>query len=397
MKIQQLDVKGFRSLKDIHWEPEALNVVIGPNGSGKSNLLRLLEMIAASARGELKDFVQESGGSDVLLWDGVAEQPIDYTILFFDSYPTSADNNQKPDKWAYEVSLAAVPPFSELCFMHETLSHFDVNIKCASVIQRVLDVAETMDKKGEVIEMELNSKNYSESILSLYTYPISENFEVSNLRNKFSDWAIYHDFHVDREADIRKAAITRMEERINPDGQNLIPVLHTLYANNRDFKQEVNTAMKAAFGDDFDELIFPPAADQRIQLRVRWKSLKREQSAADLSDGMLRFLLLLTILAAPSPPPLIAIDEPETGLHPAMLPIIAEYAVDASQRTQVILTTHSPQFLDAFGDTRPATTVMKWSDGETILKKLKGDRLEEWLKDYTLGALFRSGELEEMG
>jgi predicted ATPase len=150
--------------------------------------------------------------------------------------------------------------------------------------------------------------------------------------------------------------------------------------------------MRAAFGDDFDELVFPPAADQRIQLRIRWKSL----TAADLSDGTLRFLLLLTILTSPSPPPLIAIDEPETGLHPSMFPIIAEYAVDAATRTQVIFTTHSSQFLDALTDTKPTTTVAKWENGETILKVLAGEQLDYWLKEYSLGALFKSGELEEM-
>ena len=139
---------------------------------------------------------------------------------------------------------------------------------------------------------------------------------------------------------------------MEPDGQNLISVLHTLYTGDRDFKNEINLAMRAAFGEDFEELVFPPAADQRVQLRVRWKSLQREQSAADLSDGTLRFLFLLAVLASPSPAPLIAIDEPETGLHPSMLPIVAEYAVDASSRTQVIFTTHSPQFLDAFRETK---------------------------------------------
>jgi predicted ATPase len=155
--------------------------------------------------------------------------------------------------------------------------------------------------------------------------------------------------------------------------------------------------MQTAFGDDFEELIFPPAADQRIQLRIRWKSLKREQSAAELSDGTLRFLFLLTVLASPTPAPIIAIDEPETGLHPSMLPLIAEYAVDASTRSQVILTTHSPQFLDAFVGTRPTTTVAKWEYGETTLITLRGEELDYWLKEYTLGALFKSGELEQIG
>ena len=129
---------------------------------------------------------------------------------------------------------------------------------------------------------------------------------------------------------------------------------------------------------------------------MRWKSLQREQTAADLSDGTLRFLFLLSVLASPSPAPLIAIDEPETGLHPSMLPIVAEYAVSAAERSQVILTTHSPQFLDAFEDTLPTTTVAKWTNGETVLKTLKGEKLTRWLNEYSLGTLYSSGELEDM-
>ena len=203
--------------------------------------------------------------------------------------------------------------------------------------------------------------------------------------------------HTNKDASIRQPAIARLEKRVDPDGQNLISVIHTLYTSDRDFKNDINSAMQAAFGDDFEELVFPPASDQRIQLRIRWKSLKREQSAAELSDGTLRFLFLLTVLASPSPAPVIAIDEPETGLHPSMLPIVAEYAIEASTRSQVILTTHSPQFLDAFVTTRPTTTIAKWQDGETVLKTLSGDELDYWLKEYSLGALFKSGELEQMG
>jgi predicted ATPase len=173
-------------------------------------------------------------------------------------------------------------------------------------------------------------------------------------------------------------------------------VLHSLYTGSREFKESINDAMTAAFGDDFEELVFPPAADQRIQMRIRWRRLKTERSAADLSDGTLRFLFLMAVLANPNPPPLVAIDEPETGLHPSMLPIVADYARDAALRTQVIFTTHSPEFLDAFRDDPPTTTVVHSIDGATQLRILDGDELAYWMKQYTLGELFRSTELEAM-
>jgi len=102
------------------------------------------------------------------------------------------------------------------------------------------------------------------------------------------------------------------------------------------------------------------------------------------------------VLGSPSLAPVIAIDEPETGLHPAMLPLIAEFAVEASRRSQIIFTTHSPQFLDAFTDPQPTTTVAKWANGETTLHTLDADQLDYWLKEYSLGSLFKSGELEQM-
>lgn len=101
-------------------------------------------------------------------------------------------------------------------------------------------------------------------------------------------------------------------------------------------------------------------------------------------------------MASPNAAPLIAIDEPETGLHPSMLPIIAEFALEASRRTQVVFTTHSDQFLDAFTGTKPTTTVAKWDNGETTLTTLDGNDLAYWLKNYTLGNLFRTGELESL-
>ena len=250
------------------------------------------------------------------------------------------------------------------------------------------------DEKG--IEAPQESLPEEETLLSFATGPFAANRFVAEFQEELVSWQIHQGFQTHREAPDPPPQVTRAETLVSADGQNLISVLHTLYQGSREFKSEINTAMRSAFGDDFEELVFPPAADQRIQLRIRWRSLKREQSAADLSDGTLRFLFLLAVLANPSPPPLIAIDEPETGLHPSMFPIVAEYARDAASKAQVILTTHSPEFLDAFGDDVPTTTVVERQEGQTTLHVVSGEDLSYWLKQYTLGELYRSRELEAM-
>ncbi|MEI7849160.1 MAG: AAA family ATPase, partial [Chloroflexota bacterium] len=237
----------------------------------------------------------------------------------------------------------------------------------------------------------------AETLLSWYATPFAESDVLRICREQLASWQMYHYFNTQREALVRQAPVARHEKMVSQDGANLVQVLHTLYSGDRQFKEDLNLAMNAAFGDDFVELIFPPASDQRIQMRIRWKSLRSEQSAADLSDGTLHFLYLIAILANPNPPAaLIAIDEPENGLHPSMLPIIAEYARSASRRTQVIITTHSAELLDAFSEYEPTVTVAKWAEGQTQLDVLSGERLRYWLQDYTLGKLYRSGELEEL-
>ena len=181
---------------------------------------------------------------------------------------------------------------------------------------------------------------------------------------------------------------------MNPDGQNLIAVLHTFYENDRAFEEFIDNAMAAAFPDDYDKLTFPPAEDGRTQMRVRRMHRKYADSAADLSDGTLRFWLLITILGSTDPSPLIAIDEPETGLHPRMLPIIAEVAANTAIKTQVIFSTHSPKLLDAFSEDLPTTTIVTSNGSETELKTIGGKELTRWVENYSLGKFAFSGEAE---
>lgn len=393
MKITQLSIEGFRSLKNVRWSPGDLNVIIGPNGTGKSNLLRFLELISVSAQGKLGKYVQSLGGMDPIVWDGEA------TSIKFALETKPAVSELDPE--CYELELVRLGLGSSYRIENERLINSHKKRKGIEknpfkFLERRAKMAVIFDENERTFVTPEEFVSDEESLLSVASGPFSNNHFIPPFQRELASIAVYRDLNTNTDAPIRQSAISRMEKRVDPDGQNLISVMHTLYTGDRDFKNDINSAMRAAFGDDFEELIFPPAADQRVQLRIRWKSLRREQSAAELSDGTLRFLFLLTVLASPSLAPLIAIDEPETGLHPSMLPLVAEYAADASKRSQVVLTTHSPQFLDAFVGTKPTTTVAKWVDGATSLQTLRKEDLDYWLKEYSLGNLFRSGELEQM-
>jgi predicted ATPase len=441
MKIINLEIEGYRSFKSQSWRPGSLNVLIGPNASGKSNLLRVLETLVAAAKGGLGRYIQQEGGIEPILWDGWCERARIRTKMT----PLPPYTDEARDGLTYELRLGRLGTSSAYRIDYEVLANFykvetgemqepakllERDPRHAVVFsmesgrfesvtsttttsttttttttppaprlpQQQLEGGPLAPKQDPSRRIEAPSASLSEeeTLLSAAAGPFTANRFIGGFQKELAAWRIHQIFQTHREAPIRAPQVTRAETLVSADGQNLICVLHSLYMGSRDFKNEVNRAMRAAFGDDFEELVFPPAADQRIQMRIRWRSLKREQSAADLSDGTLRFLFLLAVLANPSPPPLIAIDEPETGLHPSMLPIVAEYAREAATRSQVILTTHSPDFLDAFGEEPPTTTVVERIEGETRLRVLSGEELAYWLKQYTLGELYRSHELEAM-
>jgi predicted ATPase len=119
----------------------------------------------------------------------------------------------------------------------------------------------------------------------------------------------------------------------------------------------------------------------------------REIPATRLSDGTLRYLSLLAILLHPDPPPLVAIEEPELGLHPDIMPHIAELLVGASARTQLVVTTHSRMLVDALSDRPESVVVCSKVDGESKLERLDAEALKAWLNKYTLGELWSKGEL----
>jgi len=384
MTIQSLTIQGYRTLKDVTWTPGRLNVLIGPNGSGKSNLLKALRLLKSCAEGRLQKTLIDEGGISDVLWDGMAKE-LAFSMLFLakDEFPLDLDDDTV--EFEYNVII------NELSTIKiETLIHIG-NSAHIELISRTRNIL-AADTKGKLIDAS-RSADRGEPFLSQAGPGLS--WRISLAKDGIN-WLLYFGFDTRPIAEVRRSAVARPEKILSEDGGNLTPVLHTLYTTDRTFKRSLDAAMKAAFGPDFDELVFPPASDQRVQLRVRWHSLKTEQSMANLSDGTIRFLCLAAILLNPKPPPLIAIDEPETGLHPSMFNVIADMAAEAATRTQVLLTTHSPQFLDAVGRHHPTTTVTGWEDGATTLSVLDPEELATWLQTYTLGELFTSGDLEAM-
>lgn len=409
MRILDMQIQGFRSLKESIWNPGDLNLIIGPNGSGKSNLLKALEMFSTSARGRLSDQITREGGMDSLVWDEQSAATVKWNLHFQREEPDTVNR-----LWSYDLEIQRLGSTSAYQIEQEELGYnpgnpkfpdFNARIfhrkKFEASLARPQAILQPNENTLSKITVHVFDKfpidNNAETILATAASPFTNRPEISSIQKAIAGWSIYQDFQTHIDAPVRRAPVARREANVATDGNNLIQVLHTLYTGDRQFKQDLDLAMHAAFGDDFEEIVFPPDADQRIQLRLRWKGLKHAQSAANLSDGTLRFLYLIAILANPNPPTLIAIDEPEMGLHPSMLPIIAEYARDASTRTQVILTTHSAELLDAFSEYSPTVTVAKLENGESVFSIVTKAQLDYWLQDYTLGKLFRSGSLEDMG
>ena len=399
MKIKRLEVKGYKSLKDVVWEPGDLNVLIGPNGSGKSNLMRVLQLLAASANEGLVEHIANDGGIASVLWDGRASQ-IDLDVNLVKFNDDTQDDIDTQTELRYELNFAFQKRWNRFEIDSESLVFGHAPAVYSVENDNFLIFLDADDRRGKCRRQDgelitSGGTQGRESLLGVIGNRDSIDPIINDVSDFISKFRFYYDPDTGYGTAIRNPNITRYDNELDSDGKNLINFLHTQYSENPEFRNNINTAMKAAFGSEYEELIFSPAADQFIQMRLRWKSLEWQQPAAVLSDGILKYLYIVAALSNPNPPPLIALDEPETGLHPSMLPIIAELASSLKGKSQVIITTHSPELLSAFEeDDIPTTTVFEWHDGETHMRTLSGEDLDKWLKEYKLGEMFSSGSLE---
>ncbi|MCJ7600849.1 MAG: AAA family ATPase, partial [Desulfobulbaceae bacterium] len=226
MKITQLDIEGFRSLRKVSWFPGDLNVIIGPNGTGKSNLLHFLELISISAQGRLGKYIQSLGGMDPIVWDGAA------TSIRFAMDTTPEGREIGPEH--YELELARLGPGSSYKVEKELLTNsFNVKrglkTKPFKFLERVSKTAVIFDETERTFTTPEEFVSDEESLLSIATGPFIKNHFIPPFQRVLASIAVYHDLHTNKDAPVRQPAISRMEKRVDPNGQNFISVMHTLY------------------------------------------------------------------------------------------------------------------------------------------------------------------------
>lgn len=227
------------------------------------------------------------------------------------------------------------------------------------------------------------------SVLSQLRDPITYP-EITYIGDNFSRIALFQDWNVGRRSAARLPQPTDLpNDFLLPDGSNLGLILHDLGQTSAK-RDEISEYLRKFY--ERARSITTKIQGGTLQLYVEEEG-GRLIPATRLSDGTLRYLCLLAILLHPNPPPVIGIEEPELGLHPDILPTIAELLRKASERTQLFVTTHSDTLVSALSDTPECILVCESTPEGTTMKRLEAEPLREWLEKYSLGEIWRMGEI----
>jgi len=360
-----------------------LNVVIGPNGSGKSNLLEAIDLLRG-ASGRLADVVRESGGGvRDWLWKGAKGTPVaslDAVLTHCNTFVSGGLRYIMAfTEDAQRMQIVDERVENEIPDAGESEVYFYYRFQRG---QPVLNI------KGEKRALRRETVDLERSILSQRrdpdTYP-----EVTYLADTLTRIQLYREWNFGRYTPARlpqKADLPN--DSLRPDASNLGLVLNRIRRDPA-VKARILTALQVLYAgiDDYDVQI--EAGTVQVFLQEHGVTIP----ATRLSDGTLRYLCLLCILCHPNPPPLVCIEEPELGLHPDILPTIASLMREASERCQLIVTTHSDVLVDAMTDTPEAVLVCEKHDGATQFRRLSTEDLKPWLERYRLGELWTRGEI----
>lgn len=375
--IEKIRLRNILSFGDKGEEIELqpLNIIIGQNASGKSNLVDVIKLLRSLPQDKgLVNFISQNGGISEWIWKGKKFSRSDYSEIEFVS-------NYLEERVGYGIFLSTIS-------------------RGINVVEEIIENKRTNEifNRSKVTYKNRHDKNrgwtiYSEeSFLSLtVSYDEDKTRSRSFLQYILSKISIFSDLQTNRKSQVRfPQDISTNDNFLEEDGSNLSIVLNDLEIKGDSSERIIENLKK--FNPQIKRYA-TKITDVLVQLYIREEGLEKPISAMRLSDGTLRYLCLLAILCHPEPPPLICIEEPETGLHPDILPTIAELMIEASQRTQLIVTTHSDILVSAFSDIPEAVLVCEKDEDGTHFKRLEKEKLKTWLEEYSLGEVWLKGEI----
>lgn len=377
-----------------------LNVLIGPNGSGKSNLIEVISLLCAAPT-DLSAPVKEAGGVRDWLWKG-AENPTATieAIIANPNHPemptrhifSFVEHGMRFEVTAERIeNLGPFPTYQEPLFYYRNENGY-IKLKerpsqKAQQTHQTRIVSESVGgEESEERQLPRDKINPERSVLSQVRDP--ERYPtLAYLTEIYDSFRLYREWTFGRYTSPRQMQKADLPtEYLTENCENLALVLNALRPR---VKHEIIESLN---------YLYPEIDDFNVQINGGWVQLCLEEGpfsipATRLSDGTLRYLCLIAILCHPTPPPLVCIEEPELGLHPDVLPHLADLMIAASKRCQLIVTTHSDMLVDALSDTPESVIVCEKRDGKTRMQRLNRDDLKEWLETYRLGELWLKGEI----
>lgn len=348
--LDSITIQGFKSISSIEKLPlERVNVVIGANGSGKSNFIEAFAFLNAIREERLEAYGKNAGFADRLLHFG--EKSTRFLNLGFQS-----------GKLSYRLTLRP------------------------SEVGQLLPEGETTCLNGITDPLEPQAGGREAGISGSHSL---ESWIKSAL---WRCW-VYHLDDTDSSSPIRKTARVEDGRPLRPDGSNLPAFLYNLHEN---FRENLDSIVREVrrVAPFFLSFSLEPDGKQAEFISLNWNHRRSNYplGVSSLSDGTLRFIMLATLLLQPQGylPSVILIDEPELGLHPYAMAILAALVREASRSTQIILCTQSPTLLDYFEPKE--VLVADLVNDATTLRRLEPEPFKEWLEDYSLGQLWEKNE-----